>query len=242
MTGFVGAVRVDLNRLHETWMELLFPRQRNANQSVLGKWKPKTTVGRIAYSGWGAVGALVVAVLYPFALAGVVARYNTYRLDDLSSALGVVGTVVLVALLWGALSLVARFLAGFSVSGFIAVLVAAAVATLSAALAVGFSRVGGRATSVLLAYPLATTAVFLPPVVAAFYSPALGELVFAESESLAIWFLDTIFAVGGINEYLRTEYDLRGVGYIVLWLGVSVPLGWALGVLILLADLARPTE
>ena len=240
MTGLVGAVRVDLQRLHETWMELLFPRQRNANNSVLGKWKPETTGGRVAYTGWGLLGAVVVALLYPLALAGVVARYNTYRLDDLSSALGVLGTVVLVALLWGGLSVLARL--RFSFSGFLAVVAAAAVATVAAALAVGFSRVGGRAASVLLAYPCATTAVFLPPVVAAFYSPALGELVFTESESLAIWFLDNVFAVGGINDYLRWKYDLTGIGYVLLWLGVSIPVGWALGVVVTLANLVRPTE
>ena len=82
MAGFVGAVGVDLKRLHETWMELFFPRQRGADQSVLGKWKPETTSGKLAYNGWAAVGALAVALVYPFALAGVVARYNAYRLDD----------------------------------------------------------------------------------------------------------------------------------------------------------------
>lgn len=240
MAGFVEAVGVDLKRLHETWMELFFPRQRGAADSVLGKWKPETTGGKLAYTGWSVVGALAVALVYPFALAGVAARYNAYRLDDLSSALGLAGTVLLVAVLWGALSAAAWV--RFTFTGFLAVVAAAGVATLSTALALAFSRVGGRGTTVLLAYPFATTAVFLPPVVAAFYSPALGELVFTESESLAIWFLDNVFAVGGINDYLRTEYDLTGVAYVLLWLGVSVPLGWALGVLVTLANLIRPAD
>jgi len=29
MTGVVEGVRVDLRRLHESWMELFFPRQRS---------------------------------------------------------------------------------------------------------------------------------------------------------------------------------------------------------------------
>lgn len=240
MAGIVEAVGVDLRRLHETWMELFFPRQREADQSVLGKWTPETTGGKLAYRGWAAFGALVVALAYPFALLGVIARYNAYRLADLSSVLGIVGTVLLVALLWGALSAAAWV--RFTFSGFLAVASAASVATLSTALALTFSRVGGRLTSVVLAYPFATTAVFLPPVVAAFYSPALGTLVFAESESLAIWFLDNVLAVGGINEYLRTQYDLTGIAYVLLWLGVSVPVGWALGVLVTLANLIRPAE
>ncbi len=240
MTGLVGEIRFDLQRLHETWMELLFPRQRLGGNSVLGKWKPSTASGKVAYRGWGAVGVLVVALLYPFALTGVVARYVAYNLDDFSEYLGLVGSVLFVALAWGALSALARF--QFSFAGFLAVAAAAVVATVSAGLAVLFSRVGGRGTSILLAYPLAMTAVFLPPVVAAFYSPTLGKVVFTESESLAIWFLDNVVAVGGINDYLRTQYDLTGIAYILVWLGVSVPLGWLVGVLVSLSEVVRPTD
>ncbi|MCT9095891.1 hypothetical protein [Haloarchaeobius sp. HME9146] len=240
MAGVVAGLRIDLKRLHETWMEIVFPRQRNADRSVLGKWKPQTASGKLAYRLWGAIGALFVALLYPFALAGTVVRWAAYNFDDLGDYLGVLGTVVIVALLWGALSALARF--QFSFAGFIAVVVAAAVATVSAGLAVAVSRIGGRTSSILVAYPLGMTAVFLPPVVAAFYSPALGQLVFTESESLAIWFLETVLAVGDINEYLRTQYDLTGIAYVLMWLGVAIPLGWILGVLVSLAELARPTN
>ncbi|WP_439025616.1 hypothetical protein [Haloarchaeobius sp. DT45] len=240
MAGVVAGVRIDLKRLHETWMEVVFPRQRNADRSVLGKWKPQTAGGKLAYRLWGLVGALVVALVYPFALVGTVVRWAAYNFDDLGEYLGVIGTVVVVALLWGALTALARF--RFPFGGFLAVAAAAVVATLSAGLAVLFSRVGGRLTSVLVAYPLGMTAVFLPPVVAAFYSPALGQIVFSESESLAIWLLDNVFAVGGLNESIREEFDLRGAAYILMWLGVAVPLGWVLGVLVSLAELARPTK
>ncbi|WP_267642585.1 hypothetical protein [Haloarchaeobius amylolyticus] len=240
MAGVVAGLRVDLKRLHETWMEIVFPRQRNADRSVLGKWKPQTASGKAAYRFWGAIGALIVALLYPFALAGTIVRWAAYNFDDLGEYLGVLGTVLIVAVLWGALSALARF--QFSFAGFLAVVVAAAVATIAAGLAVATSRVGGRLTSILVAYPLGMTAVFLPPVVAAFYSPALGQVVFTESESIAIWFLDNVLAVGDINEYLRTQYDLTGIAYVLMWLGVAVPLGWILGVLVSLAELARPTE
>ncbi|WP_435360963.1 hypothetical protein [Haloarchaeobius sp. DFWS5] len=240
MAGVVDEIRVDLIRLHETWMELVFPRQRTSGSSVLGKWKPSTTGETVAYRGWGALGALLVALAYPFALFGVVARWGVYNVDDFSEYLGLIGSVLLVAVLWGALSALARF--QFSTEGFIAVAAAATVATLSAALAVVFSRVGGRITSIVVAYPLAMTAVFLPPVVAAFYSPTLGEVVFTESESIAAWFLDNVVAVGGINEYLRTQYDLTGVAYIGMWLAVSIPLGWLLGVLVTLAEIVRPSN
>jgi len=120
------------------------------------------------------------------------------------------------------------------------VLAAAVVATTCAGLGFVFSQVGGRGTTIALAYPSAMTAVFLPPVVAAFYSPALGEVVFGGSENIAKWFLDNVLALGGINEYLRSQYDLTGIAYVLMWLAISVPLGWFVGGLVALANTARP--
>jgi hypothetical protein len=239
MSGFAEGLRVDVRRLYESWMALFFPRQRTEESRVLGKWTPETTTDMLAYRTWGALGALFVLVGYPLALAGVVARYLAWSADSTSTRLGLAGTVFLAVLAWGALT-VASYIR-FSFDGFLAVLAAALVATVCAALAFLFSQVGGRGTTVLAAYPSAVTAVFLPPVVAAFYSPTLGTVVFGGSESVAAWFLDNVLALGGINDYLRTRYDLTGLAYVLMWLGVSIPLGWVLGVLVTLANAARPT-
>lgn len=239
MTGLVEGVRVDLRRLHESWMELFFPRQRSENASVLGKWKPETTAGSVAYGAWAVVGGLAVAVAYPLALFGVVARSLVRGADSTTTRLGLLGTVVLALIVWGALTVGAYF--RFTFRGFLAVLVAAVVATVCAGLGYVLSKVGGRGTTIALAYPSAMTALFLPPVVAAFYSPALGAVVFAGSENIAIWFLDNVFALGGINEFLRSQYDLSGVAYVLMWLGISIPLGWFVGGLVALANAARPT-
>ncbi|NHN42610.1 hypothetical protein G9C85_13365 [Halorubellus sp. JP-L1] len=238
MTGVVEGARVDLRRLHESWMELFFPRQRSENASVLGKWKPETTSGMVAYRAWSVFGALAVALAYPFALFGVMARHGVRAVDSTTTRLGLLGTLFVAVLVWGALTVGAYF--RFTFSGFLAVLVAAVVATTCAGLAYVFSKVGGRITTIVLAYPAAMTAVFLPPVVAAFYSPTLGDVVFGGSESIAIWFLDNVLALGGINDYLRSQYDLTGVAYVLMWLGISVPLGWFLGVLVALANTVRP--
>jgi predicted permease len=238
MTGVVEGVRVDLRRLHESWMELFFPRQRSENASVLGKWKPETTTGAAAYRVWAIVGALAVGFAYPFALFGVIARSLARGVDSTTTRLGLLGTVFLAVLVWGALTVGAYF--RFTFSGFLAVLAAAVVATTCAGLGFVFSQVGGRGTTIALAYPSAMTAVFLPPVVAAFYSPALGEVVFGGSENIAKWFLDNVLALGGINEYLRSQYDLTGIAYVLMWLAISVPLGWFVGGLVALANTARP--
>ncbi|SNZ12707.1 hypothetical protein SAMN06269185_1881 [Natronoarchaeum philippinense] len=237
--GVTGAIGVDLRRLHESWMELVFPRQRGTGHSVLGKWTPNTTSGWIAYRLWSVLGVPIVAVLYPLALFGFMARFYSRRIDRVAAGLGVAGVVVLAAVLWGALTVLAHL--RFTQTGFLAVLAAGVIATLSAGAATVFSRAGGRGTSILLAYPAAMTAIFLPPVAAALYSPALAELILPSSESVAIWVLDNLLTVGGLNEFLRSEFQLAGAAYLGMWFGIAVPLGWLLGVLVALADLVRPS-
>ncbi|WP_132061435.1 hypothetical protein [Halorussus amylolyticus] len=238
-TGFVGAIRYDLKRLHESWMALFFPRQRGADDTVLGKWTPSSTSGKVAYRVWGAVGTLVVAILYPFTLFGFATRYYTRKIDGTATRIGVVGVVLLSLLAWGGLTALARM--RFSTTGFFAVGAAGGVATVSAALAYLTGTYGGRASTVLLAYPFAMTAIFLPPVVAALYSPSLSEVIFPNSYTLAVWILDNPLDVWGINTYLRENFVLEGSAYVGMWFGLSVPIGWFFGLLVTLADLVRPS-
>ena len=238
--GVLGAIQYDLGRLHAIWMELFFPRQLDADHTVLGKWTPSTTTGWIAYRLWGAVGAPLIAVLYPLALVGIATRFYARRIDGTVTRIGVLGVILASVVVWGALSALAHL--RFSEAGFVAVLAASLVATVSATLAVLFARIGGRATTVVLAYPFGVTALFLPPVVAALYSPTLSQVVFPRSETIAIWILDNVLHVGGINEFLRSNYDLRGLAYAGMWFGLAVPVGWTLGTLVSLADFLRPTR
>jgi hypothetical protein len=172
--GIIDGIRLDVRRLHETWMELLFPRQRGAQHSVLGKWKPSTTGDTIKYRVWSAIGVPLVALLYPLMLFGVVVRFYSRRFDSLATRIGLGGTILLMTVVWGSLTAIVRFYGGFGQVGFVAVLVASVTAVVSSALAFVFWAKGGRATTVLLAYPFGVTAILLPPVVAAFYSDAVG--------------------------------------------------------------------
>jgi len=237
--GLIGAVRIDITRLHETWMEVVFPRQLNPGH-VLGKWKPETSGQKIGYYLWAAIGMLPVLIGYPLLLVGFATRFYAAKLNSAGARLGIVGVILLSVVVWGALTAVARVQLTFE--GFTAVFAASIVATVAAAAAVFFSRVGGRATSVLLAYPSAMNALFLPPVVAALYSPALGQVIFPGSEELAIWILDTVLVVGGLNEILRAQFALEGVGYALMWLSLAIPLGWLLGILVTFANLIRPKD
>ncbi len=235
--GIVDGIKVDVVRLHETWMELVFPRQRTAVHQVLGKWEPRTRGDQIKYRTWAALGIPIVAILYPLLLLGFATRFNARRFDSATTRLGIIGVVILTAILWGALTAIARI--RFNPDGFIAVGAASIVAVISAGLAVMFTRVGGRGTTVVFAYPFAMNAIFLPPVVATIYEPSLTNLL-EQSEAIAIFLLDTIFDVYGLNDYFRDNYSLEGIGVILMWVGIATPFGWLLGLLVTLADVVRP--
>ena len=240
--GIVGGIQIDLKRLHETWMELVYPRQRGAEDTVLGKWRPSTQGQMVLYRSWSALGVPIVALVYPLVLLGAIIRFQTRRIDGTATRLGVVGVVLLSLVVWGALTALARYRLDLETGGVVAVAAASGVATLSAALAVGTSRVGGRGTTVLLSYPFAMTAVFLPPVVAALFSPDVASVVIPQSDQIAHWLYNNVLDVAGVAEYLSANYDLEGMAYAIMWLGISIPLGWLLGLLVTLADLVRPTE
>lgn len=234
------AIRVDLGMLHARWMSLVFPRQLGSAHSVLGRWKPKTTGGMIQYRLWGLVGGLIIALVYPLAVVGLAIRFYSAKIDRSAASLGLLGVFVLSIIVWGALTVVARF--RFSFEGFIAVAAAGGVATLSAVLAYGFSRVGGRGSTVLLAYPFAVTAIFLPPVVAAFYSPTLAAVVFPNTQQLSTWFLVNVFDPIGLGNALRYRFSFdSNWSYVGMWFALAIPVGWLLGVLVTLADLVRPS-
>lgn len=245
--GLIGAIQIDLTRLHETWMEVVFPRQLDPGH-VLGKWKPETGVQTAGYYLWAAFGLPLVLVGYPLLLVGYATRFYAIKLDSAATRLGVIGAVLLSVVVWGALSAAASYQFGtvgsisLDAEGFLAVVAASVVATISAALAVLFGRVGGRVTSVVLAYPAAMTALFLPPVVAALFEPTLQQIVFPRSEDLAIGILDGPLSVAGLNEIIREKFTLEGTGYVLMWLSLSVPLGWFLGGLVAFANIIRPKD
>lgn len=246
--GLFGAIRIDIIRLHETWMEILFPRQLNPSK-VLGKWMPETLPEKIGYYGWAAIGLPLVVIGYPLLLIGFATRFYARKFDSAATRLGIIGVLLVSVVVWGGLTALARIRLPFD--GFMAVLAASVVATVAAGLAAFFSRVGGRGTSVLLAYPAAMTALFLPPVVAAISYEPLGSIILPASYDLAVWILANPLSIGGINEYIHAtgnletygeDLGLPGLGYVLMWLAISVPLGWGLGLLVALANVIRPKD
>lgn len=231
-------IRSDVSQLHAVWMSVLFPRQRNPS-TVTGRWSPDTVSEHLAYDPWFGLGIGAVLLLYPILLGGYITRYYAHRLDTVANRVGVRGVVAVTVIVWGSLSVVAHY--QFGASGFTAVLSASFVAVLSASGATLVSQTGGRGRSVVIAYPLAVTAFCLPPVVAALYSPTIAGVVFPTSTSVAVWLLNTVLTVGGVNTMLRSAFQLQGVGYVGMWFGLAFPIGWILGGMMLLASTIRPS-
>jgi hypothetical protein len=238
LSSIVAGVQYDLRTLHGLWMAIAFPQLRESHP-VMGQWHPETTAQRVTYRLWSVLGGLGLLVGYPLTVFGFAVRFYVRRFDRTTTRIGVVGTVVLAIVVWGGLTALARL--RFSTEGFLAVAAAGTVAVVATVLALVFSRLGGRLTTVVVAYPFAVVAVFLPPVVAALYSPTLAGVVFPESESLAIWLLDNVLVVGDLNALLRARFDLAGFAYVGMWTGLAVPVGWTLGFVVTLANLVRPS-
>jgi hypothetical protein len=238
----VDAVRVDLRKFHETWMELVFPRQRGTQHSVLGKWTPETPREKLTYNGWSVVGIAVIAVLYPMALAGVIVRFHARRIEFSIERVGAIGVFLLAVLVWGGLAALVEFRLNFPADEANAIVAASVVAILATGLALVFRAVDGRPVTVLLSYPLGTTAIFLPPLVAALLSDQLAQFTIIYSEDIAVFIQDEVLAEVGLKEYFVRNFDRDGGAYVIMWVGISVPLGWLLGVMVTLADFIRPKE
>lgn len=236
----LGAIRTDLRHLHDGWMGLAFQHHRQQPHPVLGDWQPESGFERSLYRFWAVLGGGVVLLLYPVLLAGFAIRYHVSGMDRFAARVGLVGIVLVSVFAWAALT-AGAYLRDVPFEGVVALLAAGGVATISAVLARLFSVLDGRPVSILFAYPFGVTAVFLPPVVAALYSQTLASVVFARSDVLAIWLLDTVLAVGGINAFLRATFDLVGLAYVGMWFAIAIPIGWVLGTVVALADAVRPT-
>lgn len=242
-TGLVETVRYDLRRMHETWMEVIYPRQRGVEHSVLGKWTPQPGIQSYLYRLWAVVGAPAVALVYPFVLLGFVIRFQTRRISAGAARIGAIGVVVLVIVVWGGLALLAkfRFSESFTPGGVTAVVAASAVAIVAALLAYLFWQYRGRGTTVVFAYPLAVIAIFLPPVVAALFSTTVANVILDRSDSLAHWFVFNGPDLFGVIPYLVDNFDRTDFAHVIIWLCIAIPVGWILGTVVTLADLVRPT-
>ncbi|WP_248897655.1 hypothetical protein [Haloplanus halobius] len=238
LRDLLTAAKIDLVQLLAAWREIVFsPPDEYPPES---RWRPESPGEHLAFWTWSLVGAVLIGVVYPFAALGFWVRYVGRQIDRVVAGLGILVIVGVVAVIWGGLTAVAWN--RLPAAGFRAVLAASVVATVSVGLSWVAARHGPRRLTLVLGYPFAVAAVLLPPVTAALFSPTLGSVVLPGSTSLAEWLLDNVLAVGGLNTIIRQQFDLTGFAFVGMWFGFAVPLGWALGLLVTLADTIRPHD
>jgi hypothetical protein len=116
--------------------------------------------------------------------------------------------------------------ARFGASGFTALVGASLIAIMSAGLATLFYLSPSRRNTELLAFPFAFTTIFLPPTVIALYEPQLSGLLW-QSRLFAEFLLTHVFSIIGLEQFLRTQFSLRGETHLIMWFILSFPFGWA---------------
>lgn len=98
--------------------------------------------------------------------------------------------------------------------------------------AAGWLSIHGRASpaiQLLVVYPLGMLMVLLPPIAAALVSPSFRGAMQSFTTELAIFLLDNVLALVGLDTFLRRTFDLQGAGFFVMWVGIIVIVGWAVG-------------
>lgn len=118
--------------------------------------------------------------------------------------------------------------ARFGPSGFIALFGATIIAVVSASFSALFFLVPGRKKTIGLAYPMALNVVLLPPLVIAMYEPAFSA-VWEYSDYVAAVLMDSFLHVYDINTYLRSNYSMNENRFVLMWFGLSYPMGWIIG-------------
>lgn len=230
---FLAAAKIDLIRLLAAWRDIAFSRQTD-EYSIQNRWRPDSLGEQFAFWAWSLLGAILISVIYPFAALGFWTRYVARQIDRIVAGLGVLVIIAAMAVLWGGLTALAWD--QLPTTGFRAVLAASIVAIVSVGLSWMFARHGSQRLTLILAYPFAVAAIFVPPVTAALFAPAIGGGILAESELFAEWLLNNVVTVGDLSTTIRQQFELAGLAFIGMWFGFAIPVGWTFALLVSLAN------
>lgn len=85
---------------------------------------------------------------------------------------------------------------------------------------------------VAIVYPLGVGIVPLPLVGFLFVSPTTRAAMQAVTLEGAVFVLDTVLVVGGLNSWFRSTFTLVGVNWFILWVGLFSIFGWGVGLLV----------
>lgn len=210
--------------IHRRWMELLFDRQVNPHP-VVGRETPNSEVTYLIHYIWSIIGIGVTIVTYPTFLTGLTVR--KLFLNRISAFVDKYGIVVSMGILivgWSILSLLSYSIG--STENAMAVVAASTVAVTSGLISYLSRKYFGRKTTLIFSYPSAYTAFLLPPVTFALIHSSAGAFVFELSSDIVISFKNIVAEPLGFRDLISETFDLIGINYLILWIGISTFLGW----------------
>lgn len=91
-------------------------------------------------------------------------------------------------------------------------------------------RVGYRGR-VLFVYPLLIAAAVLPIAGVALLSPTFAAEARVVTDYIAFLILSEVLVVGGINDWIWDTFDLEGSTFFLMWVSVTVVVGWIVGLI-----------
>lgn len=235
----VMSVKSDISRFLFRWMAIWFPRQTDPHP-VVGRWTPSGIVDGIKYGFWALIGLPLILSLYPVAVLGIVLRRLARVFGVVLLSLGLRESLVLFFIGWGAVVGVVYKISGAEPAA--AISVASSVGAVSLVIAFISSRQDSIPIRVLVTYPSSFNALFLPPVAAAVTAPFLADVILPLSTRVAQFILQDILSFGGIGFWIAQTFELVGFAHILMWIVLSLVLGWTCGLLVTAADFVRPTE
>lgn len=225
----------DFKSIHAHWMDILYDRYSDPHP-VLGSETPETKTGRALKGTWFTIGVVLSIILYPIVLTGLILRFVIIKkLNRFISNNGMLVALVSVFILWFSLIGISYHIEGIETATAMAV---ASTITFASSVVSYFSRkIGGRLSTILLSYPLAYTAILLPPITFSIIHSGYGQELLLLTEEAVHWFQDV--ASRQLDLGRSVPKDLVKYGHIAPWVIVSFVLGSITGLIVSISRLLK---
>jgi hypothetical protein len=227
------SIQRDIKTVHSYWMSTLFDNQ-NQTHPVAGKKIPTDKLQMSIYFIWSGLGYPVSVIGYLLAVVGNVIKIFVDRIVSKADEWGISSVFVLALLSWMIVGVVVFYLYGQEDA--IAFAVSSTISLLFLIISFVSREIASVKTTVVIAYPAAYTAVFLPPVSAALIVPEIASTVFPLSTDVANYILNSL-VFDSLENFLRSTFNLIGFSHLILWSAISVTLGWLTGISVKSAEL-----
>lgn len=228
------SIRRDINTVHSYWMSTMFDDQKQPHP-VAGKKIPTGKVQTSIYLIWSILGYPVSAIGYLLAVVGNILKIFVDRIVSKADDWGISSVFLLALLMWLSVGIAVFYF--YQQEDAIAFAISSTVGLLSLVISFVAREIGSAKTTVMVAYPTAYTAVFLPPVSAALIVPEIASTVFPLSTDVANYILNSVIVFDSIEDSLRSTFNLIGFSHLILWTAISITLGWSTGICVKSAEL-----